>query len=122
MQLDVHASGVDERELDELTAKLRRQLLELDVARVERRTSVEVPEGAKAFDVAVVGSLVLTAAQTASMLVPVINAIRGWLGGRADRTVEVEIAGDRIRIEGASSADQERLIAAWVARHTVDDQ
>jgi hypothetical protein len=46
----------------------------------------------------------------------VVAAVRGWVG-RTGRTVEVSIDGDVLKLTGATSQQQEKIVDAWLARH-----
>jgi membrane-associated two-gene conflict system component 1 (EACC1) len=95
---------------DEATAALRRELLELDVERVERETS-DAPAGSKGLEL---GALVITLAN-AGALSGVVQALKAW-ASRGGRRLKLEVEGDTIEISGATSEQQERLIAAWIDR------
>lgn len=106
--------GSDVEEVAQLSWYLRRELLELDVENVEHGSAV-VPAGAKgaAFEWA---QLVVTMAGTA---VPLIGALRGWLGRHRECSVTLEIDGDRLTLSGVDAAEQSRLANAWLERHGI---
>ena len=64
IQLDVEES--DAEELAELTARLRRELLQLDVDSVDQSVAGEAPEGAKAVDLMVIGTLLVNLGRSAA--------------------------------------------------------
>ena len=103
-------------ELHRLTERLRRELLDLDVADVRRRTEGEAPDGARAIDVEALGTLLVTAVTAPEVLRAVVGTIRDWLGRSRARSVCLEIDGDVLQVTGISSSDQERLIESWLAR------
>jgi len=71
-----------------------------------------VPNGAKG-----TGWLAgLAASLPASGVTALFRFLRSWVI-RTGRTVEVSIGGDTIKIGGASQAQQDRVIEAWLARH-----
>ena len=118
--LDVHLgldSGADARELDDLTAGLRRELLELDVDAVDRPEGGPAPEGARAVEVAALGALLVTLAKTPAVLGAVVNTVRAWLSRGQGRKVKITLGDDELEITGVSSEQQERLIGDWIARH-----
>jgi hypothetical protein len=116
IQLGLDA-GADAEELDEQTANLRRELLELEVKVVDRNRVVEPPPGARAADAATFGTLLVGLANTASALSGVVRALRSWLSRGEARSVKLELGGDTLELTGVSSEQQERLIEAWIARH-----
>ncbi len=78
------------------------------------------PPGSRAFDVAIVGALLVALGQSAEGLRSVVSAIRDWLrrGDGTRRTVRLELGGDALELSQASPADQDRLIELFVGRHT----
>jgi len=107
----------DAEELAQLTQRLRDELLELDVDAVEPATRGAAPDGAKGLELLAVGGLVVRFAMKANVLRTVVDATVGWLGRQRARSVKLTLDGDTIELTGASSAEQERLIELWVARH-----
>ena len=110
-------SGSDPQELAELTARLQRQLLQLDVDAVERPSAGPPPEGAKGADIVALGTLFVTLAKSVGGLAAVTKTVQNWLTGQRGRTVKLQVDGDTIELTGASSRDQERLVDAWIERH-----
>jgi hypothetical protein len=101
-------------ELAELTELLRAELLELDVDSVELLAGQVAPGRAKGLG-AVLGWLAIRFG-TAEGLRAALSTVRRWVS-RTGRSVEVSIDGDVLRLTGVSSQQQDRIIAAWVARH-----
>lgn len=115
---------VEDEELEQLTQQLRRELLELDVEAVELLRSGKAPSKAKAGDAITWGSLLLTLAASGGVLTTLIQVLQSWLTRHEQRSLTLEIDGDRLEITGVSSKEQERLIEAWLGRHrgiVVDD-
>ena len=108
----------DAAELDEATARLRRDLLELDVDKVERATGAEAPPGTKAVETILIGTLLVTLAKNAGAIGDVVKAVQGWLGDRPGRTVRLELDGDVIELSNVSSAEQTQLLDVWIERHS----
>jgi hypothetical protein len=111
------AADSDDEELTELTARLRRQLLDLDVAGVDRPPTGDAPSGAKGADAIALGTLVVTLARSPGALRAVANAVHRWVTTQRDRTAKLELDGDTIELTGVSSRDQERLVELWIDRH-----
>jgi hypothetical protein len=111
------ADDADAAALDEATARLRRDLLELDVDNVERATGAEAPPGTKAVETILIGTLLVTLAKNAGTIGEVVKAVQGWLGDRPGRTVKLELDGDAIELSNASSEDQKRLLDLWIEQH-----
>ena len=107
--------GVDDdaEHLDELTALLRDELLELDVASVERLASEPAPEDAKGVVGVVVGWL--TVHFGPSGLKAVVNAVVAW-AGRNQRAVELTLNGNTLKLTGANADMQARIVDEFFAR------
>jgi hypothetical protein len=116
LQLD-GGSDVDEDETEDLTARLRRQLLELDVQSVDRVRAGEVPPGTRALEVMVLGGLLVTLSKSPELLKMVTGIVQSWVTGRPGRSVELQINGDSLKVSGISSDQQQQLIALFVGRH-----
>jgi hypothetical protein len=105
-------------DLAEMTGRLRAELLELDVAEVNLVGEEVGPDRAKGL-ATLVGWLVVHFG--AAGLRAVIQAVRSW-SQRNDRVVEVTYGGDTLKVTGATSEQQERIIDAWLARHAPGGQ
>jgi hypothetical protein len=105
----------DAAELDDATRTLRRELLELDVETVERPSGGPAPAGTRAVDAALLGTLLVTAAD--ELVGAVIQRVLGWLGRRASRSVKLEIDGDSIELTNPSAEEERKLVATFLARH-----
>jgi hypothetical protein len=108
-------AGADAEELDEVTRGLRSELLELDVDAVDRPAAGPAPEGARAVEVALLGTLVVALGRGALGIVG--RTVERWAARGGERHVVLEIDGDRLEVTGVSAEDQRRLIDTFVARH-----
>ncbi len=107
----------DGEELERLTRQLRSELLELDVEAVEIPRGGKAPRKAKAGDAITWGSLLLTLAASGGVLTTLIQVLQSWLTRHEQRSLTLEIDGDRLEITGVSSKEQRRLVEAWLHRH-----
>jgi len=123
LRLQLSEEGADAERLAALTGYLRSELLQLDVEDVKPLPAGEPPPGARGFDAATVGALMIALGQSAEGLRSVVSVIKGWLrrGDGAGRAVRLEIGGDALELSQASTADQERLIELFVIRHTTGE-
>jgi hypothetical protein len=120
MRLEVALdTDADAAEFEDETALLRSEILELDVASVQRPSGGPAPEGTRAGEVAVVGTLLVGAGK--EMIVPLIRAIEAWVTRRRVRSVKLTLEGDSIEVSNASSDDQRRMIEAFISRHARTD-
>ena len=110
----------DAEELAELTRRLRGQLLELDVDKVEPATGGEAPAGSKGIELLAIGGLVIQFAMKSEVLKSVVDATTAWLGRQQGRSVKLTLDGDTLEVTGVSSDEQRRLVDLWVARHADD--
>lgn len=108
--------GIDAEELAGLTGRLRAELLDLDVDAVRPGDGGAAPEDSKGIGLVAAGELLVQFVGQ-DVLQSVISGIRSWLGRQRARSVKLTLDGDSIELTGASSADQDRLIDLWVARH-----
>jgi hypothetical protein len=104
----------DAEELAELTRLLQGELLDLDVAAVERFPVGAVPAGTKGV-AAFAGWLAVQLGPEA--LRAVLAKIANW-AARSDRSVEVTYSGDTLKLTRATREQQEKIIDDWLARHT----
>ena len=120
LQVLISEDGADAERLDRLTRFLRQELLQVDVADVTALRAGELPVGARAFEVAAVGGLVVTLGHSVEALRVAVSAIRSWLarGDGARRSVRLEIGDDALELSEASVADQERLVEFFLSRHS----
>jgi hypothetical protein len=119
LHVQISETGADVERLAMLSSYLRAELLQLDVENVTSIGAGEVPPGARAADVTVVGGLLVNIGQAADSLQAVLTAIGQWLrrGAGVSRKVRLELDGDVLELSAASAADQERLIGLFASRH-----
>ncbi|MGK5498313.1 hypothetical protein [Streptomyces sp. URMC 125] len=116
------ANGDDAERLELATSALREELLELDVERIEAVSAGPALDGTRALDVAEIGALLVTVAQAPVALHELVTAVRHWLArgaasGSADRTAELTIDGDTLKVTGVSAETQDRIVEAWLRAH-----
>lgn len=107
---------IDDEELEELTRKLRKELLELDIEAADLVSAGEAPSGARAVEPVTLGTLLLTLAASGGVLTTVVNVLQDWLSHHDKHSVTLEIGGDKIQVTGISSEEQKQLIDAWLTR------
>ncbi len=108
-------TNADDRQLDELTRRLREELLALDVA-VDPGRAGAAPAGAKSVELAALGTLVVTLSQS-PVLAAIVNAISAWLVQRRQGTVKVDVDGDVLELSGRAEPEQRPQADAWLRRH-----
>lgn len=116
LRLQVGDENADQEELADLTARLRSELLDLDVEAVEQLRAGQPPPGTRAVDLMAIGTLVATFARP-DLLTAIVAAVQSWLGGTGGRSVKLEVDGDALELTGVSSKEQRRLADEWLRRH-----
>ena len=116
LALQLSEVGADPVRLEELTTRLRSELLNLDVNDVERVSAGDAPEGSRAIELAAVGALIVTMEQSGVLVAKVVSTIREWLKRDPEPTRAVKITlGDRtIELTAASSGQQDRLVEEFI--------
>jgi hypothetical protein len=107
----------DSEELAALVQRLRAELLDLDVDRVEPLTAGEAPEGAKGVELLALGGLVVQFALQPEVLTSIVDGVRSWLQRQSARSVKLTLDGDALEVTGVSSEEQDRLVELWIARN-----
>jgi hypothetical protein len=107
------APGDDDEDLADLTQRLRAQLLDLDVDSVDHVADTSAPEGAKGLET-IVGWLAVKLGKEG--LRTVLGAVVDW-ATRTGHSIEVTCDGETLKVTGVSSAQQERIINDYLARH-----
>jgi len=106
----------DATELDQETLQLREELLELNVDAVNRPSAGPPPQGTRAVEAAVLGTLLVELGR--AVLGPAVQAIAGWVARRGTRSVKVTLDGDTIELSNASQEDQREILKTFLARHS----
>ena len=116
LALELSEAGADPARLEELTTRLRSELLDLDVNDVERVSAGNAPEGSKAIELAAVGALIVTMEQSGPLLAKVVSNIREWLKRDPEptRAVKITLGDQTIELTAASSDQQDRLVAEFI--------
>lgn len=107
-------SDCDEEELAGLAGRLRSEMLGLDVLGIETVIQPATPDGAKGAGEALGWLLVHLGGESLQRVVAAVAdcALRN------DRSVEVDLAGDVLKLGRATREQQERIVDAWIARHS----
>jgi len=109
----------DAEELAQLGARLRGELLDLDVVAVEQPAHGEVPEDSKGVGMLAAGELIVRLMASPEVLASIIAGVRSWLGRNRVHSVKLTLDGDVLEVRGTTSAEQDRLIDLWVTRHAI---
>ena len=107
---------MDADELDNLTADLRKALLELDVDAVAPITTNEPPIGAKPAEAFTVGALAITTSPV--LIASVVRLIETWIKNRPLRKLTLTIGDDHLEINQASRGEQRLVVESFIAEHS----
>ena len=99
----------DVEQIDAETRRLRREMAEFEVDSVELPSAGEVPAGAKAGELAALGSLLVTLAP--AVVPKILEFLQSWALKGAGRTVKVRVtSGDRsvdVELSAGTGSDRE---------------
>lgn len=98
-------------------ARLREELLELDVDAVARLPAGNAPPGTRAVDPTVVGGLMVALPPTLQVLREVLDVVATWVDRSSSRSVHLELDGDVLEIDHVSAGERQALVGAWLHRH-----
>src|SRR4051794_40391197 len=115
------APDEDEEDLDRLTAQLRTELLDLDVESVRLGSGGKVPPRAKAGSLVHAGELVVVLGVQRHLVRAVVDVARGWLARQEGRSLIFGDGENRLELHGASEAQVDQIVEAWVKRDNRSD-
>jgi hypothetical protein len=115
--VEIDLSDDDAHLLERLTRDLCREIEELDVDAVVIPPAGPAPRGAKAGSGLKWGQLLITLAGSGSILTEVVTAVDGWLKSQGERSIKLEISGDRLELTGVCTEVQKAVIRHWIERH-----
>jgi hypothetical protein len=123
IQIRISAEDGDLDRLEQAAAGLRAELLQLDVDDVIPLGVGKPPPGTRGAvtDISLISGVLVTVNQAPVLLGHLVGVVRHWLGReRGGRTAELVIGGDSLVVTGITSAEQERLVEAWLRAHSRD--
>ncbi|MFI8305070.1 hypothetical protein ACIF80_16745 [Streptomyces sp. NPDC085927] len=119
LQILLSEEGSDPEHVARRTRNLREELLQLDVEDVRSVPAGEVPPGARAVDVAMIGSLLVDLGSAATGLGQVVAVIRDWWGRRHDTrpSLRLTLDGDVLELSEATDEQVAEAFDLFVRRH-----
>ncbi|MBV9178834.1 MAG: hypothetical protein JO297_17545 [Nitrososphaeraceae archaeon] len=113
----------DKEELERITHNLRNELKELDMVEdVDLAKEGQAPKGSKVgIDIFTIGSLIVTLASSSvvrNVFPTFVNTLRSWITRNENHKISLEIDGDKLEVTAISDKEKEKLIDAWISRHT----
>ncbi|WP_405394385.1 hypothetical protein [Microbispora hainanensis] len=106
--------GADPERLDELTQAVRADLLETHISAASL-VQVMTPDGARAVDGNQIGELIVVLGSSTVVLRSVIQVLRAWRDRRPERTVELTVGKDQLKLNDATREQQDRAVEAFIA-------
>ncbi|MEU0741477.1 hypothetical protein [Streptomyces sp. NPDC006134] len=112
--------GAEAERVAELTAYLREELLALDVDDVSTASGEDVPPGARAVDVALIGTLLVNLGTSAAALTQVVTVVRSWLGRCQDQrpSLRLTLNDDTLEISKATDEQVTEAFDLFVRKHS----
>ncbi|NEY36534.1 hypothetical protein GTU99_31055 [Streptomyces sp. PRKS01-65] len=112
--------GADAERVAERTAHLREELLATDVEEVSAAPGEDAPPGARAVDVAQIGSLLVGLGSSAAALSQVVTVIRSWLGRCQDKrpSLRLTLGDDTLELSEATDEQVTEAFDMFVRRHS----
>jgi len=107
-------SELDAEEKELVTRQLREELMRLDVDGVDFVKSGKAPAKANG-DPITWGTLLLTLAASGGVLTTLIGVVQSWLTRHNQRSISLEVNGNKIDVDDITSEDQKRLIDSWIS-------
>ncbi len=103
--------AADEEQHESMSIALREEILSTDVDDVRFVRTGLAPDGTRGLDATTVNQLLVTMPASLAAMTALVNAVRGWLSRSSDsRSVELTLGDKSLKLAGASSDDQERLV------------
>jgi hypothetical protein len=114
--IEVTEPDADADVVHDLTAGLRRELLDLDVESVSAPPAGAAPPGTKGVDLAAVGELVVQLKGSVEVVATVLATLRAWLhrSPSTRRTVKITLEGRTLELSAASAEQQQRLVETFL--------
>lgn len=119
VRVDVEDHGeTDAEELIRLTARLRAELIVLDVQSVTSIPEGPVPESSKGVGLLAAGGLIVSFLDSQVTLQSIIDGVRLWLSRQRGQSVKLTLDGDSLELSKVNTEEQKRLIDLWVSHHS----
>lgn len=115
------APEADLEEVDRLTRGLWAEVKQLELDLTPFAAPGDTPDGAKAVDAVTLGAVVVALSASGGVFTSLIETLRDWLGRQSSRhRISVTVGEDTLKLERATTAEREKLIEAFVRRHSGD--
>jgi hypothetical protein len=92
-------------------------LVQIDIAGIEREPGGPVPAGTRGAGTDSAGALLIALGSSGATLPVLVGLVRDWLARRGSGTVRLKIESDEVEVTHASSAAQQRALDEFLRRH-----
>jgi len=106
--------GADAERLEQLTASLRLELLDLGVEDARPAREGRAPEGTKAGSAMDLGTLLVTLLGS-PLLVEAVRLVEGWVKREHSRSATLSCGERTLTVNGISRGEQRRMIDQFIA-------
>lgn len=109
--------GVEDDEREQLTRQLGAELDELHIESLTAVGGRPAPTGSKGADTW--GDWLITLSASGGVFTSILATIQDWLNrNRGAHTVKVVLDGDSLELSAATTAEQAKIVRAFVRKHT----
>jgi len=110
---------LDSEQKDELTRRLRKEILQFDVDSVDLAKGAGDVTGAKVADPVTLGAIIVALSASGGVLPTLLATVRDWLRNSSKaHKVSITIGDDTIELDKATADQQQALVDAYCRRHS----
>jgi len=106
----------DAERVAELASRLRAELLELDVERVDHPRAAPPPPGAKGAALEWASLAVTFAGAVPGLL----SVMQGWLGRHEGCSITLSVGGDALTLDDLSRTERDQMAHTWLRKHGLE--
>jgi hypothetical protein len=115
IRITVDDLAADEEEHESISIALREEILSTDVDDVRFVRTGPAPDGTRGVDATAINQLLVTMPASLAAVAALVNTVRGWLSrSNEGRTVEITLGDKSLKLERATSDEQQRLIEGFL--------
>jgi hypothetical protein len=109
--------AIDAQALADRAYKLRRELIELGALPIQPTAAEETPSGSKAADPIAVGALILSIANSPTLIAALSATIQSWMSRTATQRIRIKAGEKELEVAGPLSSADVELIRDFVKRY-----
>jgi hypothetical protein len=108
---------IDAEALAERAYRLKRELIEAGAHPVTPVPLGQPPSGSKAADPIAVGALILSLANSPSLIAAIAGTVQSWMNRTATQRIRIKVGEKELEVAGPISAADEELIRDVIRRY-----